>query len=236
MARRGQRGELRMIGRRMPYYAKRGIGGIDANTVLMLHGEDFTDASLTPKTINNSGVVIASGGKFGNCLSFGGSQRLSINNNSAFNFGTGNFTIDFWMYCNVAWTSQPASCGVGGQKTNDSYNGWQIYKDGLADHVNYITFRGGGADDFRTTSTPQTKVWEHWAVVRNGGNIRWYRNGVKNAETTYNGNITDSSAPFYLGFSQTWGGYLNAKIDEYRVSNIARWTANFTPPTEPYSE
>jgi hypothetical protein len=28
--------------------------------------------------------------------------------------------------------------------------------------------------------------------------------------------------------------YVNGHMDELRISDIARWTSNFTPPTEPY--
>jgi len=30
--------------------------------------------------------------------------------------------------------------------------------------------------------------------------------------------------------------YFNGKMDEIRISNVARWTANFTPPTIPYGQ
>lgn len=38
-----------MIERRLPGYKKTGIGGIDEHTVLMLHGEDFTDSVSDPE-------------------------------------------------------------------------------------------------------------------------------------------------------------------------------------------
>lgn len=37
-------------------------------------------------------------------------------------------------------------------------------------------------------------------------------------------NVPDTNNNGYFGY-----------LDEIRVSNIARWTSDFTPPTEPYS-
>lgn len=37
-----------------------------------------------------------------------------------------------------------------------------------------------------------------------------------------------------IGKYRDYGLYLNGMIDEFRISNIARWTSNFTPPARPY--
>jgi len=87
-----------------------------------------------------------------------------------------------------------------------------------------------------------TGVWNHLTYIRGWG-------GVANRfAATVNGTAvgyTDSTftCPDYSGVLQIGAdvghldGYLAAQIDELRISKgIARWTANFTPPTSPYSK
>ena len=90
--------------------------------------------------------------------------------------------------------------------------------------------------------TPSADTWYHIAVVRvNADNAatgwRLFIAGVSGTLTlvagAYNGFIPDYSANFNIG---TQGGvYYNGWMDEFRVSKgIARWAANFTPPSAPY--
>ena len=79
--------------------------------------------------------------------------------------------------------------------------------------------------------------WVHWAFIRNGNIFSTYRNGQKFWEANGTGPIGDSSeypwgiGSYFGGSEHPFRGY----IQEFRVSNVARWTSDFTPPTEPYS-
>jgi len=70
--------------------------------------------------------------------------------------------------------------------------------------------------------------------VRSGGLWTLYVNGVNIASTSTSYTFGNNSAPFYIGNwankNAPWQGY----IDEFRVSTVARYTANFTPPTAPF--
>ena len=75
------------------------------------------------------------------------------------------------------------------------------------------------------------------AVVRQGTQIYFFRNGtLLNLGGTYFPYTIDSTpnAPFYLGSDagggHSWDGYL----DEIRISDIARYTANYTPTALTY--
>jgi hypothetical protein len=64
-----------------------------------------------------------------------------------------------------------------------------------------------------------------------------YVNGIAEATRTSAISLDGGSAkPFYLGGGgDSAPGVFTGYIDEFCVSKgIARWTANFTPPTEPY--
>lgn len=168
----------------------------------------------------------------------GTNNRFSIPNNAAFNFGTADFTVEFWLYCVTAWTSM-SNPGIAGQKLTDGTGGWVIYRNGSVNTTS-ISIRIGTANtDYVTTVTPTTGVWEHWAVVRASSTLTWYKNGV--ATNTYTGvtqNISDASGTFYSGYTQTWGGYLGqAYLSNLRIVNgIAVYTGTFTPPIAPLAK
>jgi hypothetical protein len=84
--------------------------------------------------------------------------------------------------------------------------------------------------------TPTTNVWYHVAVVKNGTSLVTYIDGSSVQTTTINFNTGNPpSVPLLVGFAQTVNNSsLNGFLDEVRYSNIARYTGNFTPPTEPF--
>ena len=84
--------------------------------------------------------------------------------------------------------------------------------------------------------------WHHVAVVRDTSNvIKCYLNGTASGTT-----VTDSvsyaatSDVFFIGgewasastANYTWDGY----IDDFRISDFARYTSNFTPTTEAFQD
>lgn len=222
----------RLKGKITSTYIDSSVDSYSANVSLLLNGEDFIDKGPNPKSISNSSVATnTTTKKFGSSsLYFNGSSQLSIPNNAAFNFDSGDFTVEFWLYTPVAWTSQPSSCGIVGQKAGDGYNGWCIYRDG--GYPSKLNARLTQQNNFPSGSTPTQNTWEHWALVRSGTTLSWYKNGVLDATTTNSSAVSDSTGTFYVGYSQTWSGYLNAYIDELRITKgVARYTSNFTVPT-----
>ena len=90
-------------------------------------------------------------------------------------------------------------------------------------------------NNFPSASTPTTGVWEHWAFVRHEGTVMWFKNGIMTNSDTNTEDTNDADGTFYIGYSETWGGGLpDTYLDEIRISDVARWTSNFTPPSQPY--
>jgi hypothetical protein len=73
--------------------------------------------------------------------------------------------------------------------------------------------------------------WYHMALVRSGSTLTAYFDGNSIGSTTFTGTIGNVGGNCYIGywpqFNDVFGGYQ----DEIRWSNIARYTANFTPST-----
>lgn len=83
--------------------------------------------------------------------------------------------------------------------------------------------------DVLTAGVIPTGVWGHFALTRVGGIMRIFYNGVlKSSKTSTTGFAIDSIGAAYNLFGSQY-------IDEFRITKgVARYTENFTPPTEPF--
>jgi hypothetical protein len=177
--------------------------------------------------------------KFGTAsgLFDGAGDRMETANSTDFQFGTGDFTIDFWMRI----PSNPAALqslywfGSDGNYTN-SVN---IFINGSGRLVYGATYTGANIQVNNTTAVA-TNTWTHVAFIRYSSNIYLAIGGVLSTGVadTHNLGVPNSSPGLRLGC--TYGGtngtnFYNGWIDEVRISKgIARWTSNFTPPSSPY--
>jgi len=182
----------------------------------------------------NSGIIGVKTGK--NITSFSGNSTLVSTPylytpaNEVFNFREQNFTVEFWIYCIDPWTDM-INPGIAGQKSNDNDFGWQIYRNTF---FNEMVVRTGGAD-YYAGGFPETNVWEHWALVRQGTTLSWYRNGRATGTHDIYDNIVSNSGEFYIGYTQTWNGnFKKGYLSNLRiVKGVAVYTGNFTVPTSP---
>lgn len=211
----------------------------DVNTLLLLHGDEspLTDSSSSPHTLSSSGVVRSSTqSEFGGFSAhFDGASTVAVTTNkSVFDFGSSAFTIDFWFYDThgaYSGSGQTASILSRGIAT-DGAQGTNI---GIDDDTGTMYFRahGGGVWNVTLSFGTTSAAWHHYAIVRNGDTWTTYKDGSQVSTTT--SSITIASAisySFALGFYQT---YVTGYLDEFRVSNVARWTAPFSVPGAPYS-
>jgi hypothetical protein len=83
------------------------------------------------------------------------------------------------------------------------------------------------------TTVIAINTWYHFAVVRSSTQYRFFVNGVEQNSVISALNVTSAVFnSFILGDSASnYNGY----IDEFRLSNIARYTGNFTPTTSAFS-
>lgn len=162
----------------------------------------------------------------------GTNDYITAPNSDAFKFGTGEFTVEFWMRP-TNWGANGQ--GIAGQKLNDASTGWVIYNNGASTKLHT---RIGGASttaDFVSVSDVDKGKWQHWALVRGNGTLRWYKNGIldnSSSAAIHLGNITDATGLFTIGHTQTWTGNLKFRgaISNLHVVKKALYTDNFTPP------
>jgi hypothetical protein len=81
-----------------------------------------------------------------------------------------------------------------------------------------------------------TNTWYHLAIVRSGSTTTAYLNGVSKGTTTHTATIFSTNKKIIIGaLSETGGDSMLGYIDEVRISNIARYTSNFTPPSAEFN-
>jgi hypothetical protein len=77
-------------------------------------------------------------------------------------------------------------------------------------------------------------VWQHFALTKFGPIVTLWIDGVS-AGTYVTSPVSqtfgNNSSPFQIGTWTNNTDLFQGNIDEFRVSNIARYTANFTPPS-----
>ena len=147
---------------------------------------------------------------------------------------TGYFTIDFWIYPNERNESLLFGCTQAGDSIRQCGALFLYIYNGLG-----ITFHADNtSESFISTYTyPTLKKWSHIAVVCHNWNVMIFIDGYLKGEGLLKSSILPSYSLRLGGQNRRDGDPLysiKSKIDEFRVSDIARWTSNFTPPTKPY--
>jgi alpha-tubulin suppressor-like RCC1 family protein len=201
-------------------------------SLLTAQTSTITDNSSNAFTITNNGTVGASTtnpfGPYYSASFNGTSSYLTISSpGTNFSFGSGNFTVEAWIYNSAPINANSKSIfDLWALGTSDSYklflNGnnrlqWAIYADGTAD-VSALTI-------------PNT-TWTHIAWTRSGSNVYLFINGVlkDTTGTTYTANGTAN--PFIGKAADGSGAFFNGYISNLRVvKGTAVYTGNFTPPT-----
>ena len=208
------------------------------NTSLLLN---FTNAGIFDASMNSdmetTGNTQVSTGqaKFGTTSAyFNGSGVLSIPANPAFNFGTGDFTIECWVYP----TSNPATVYFVSQAASNDYAPVVFFFASGRPGIAVSPSNGTWTINTYAASAVSTNTWSHVAAVRYGNKWSVYINGVETvlaASTAVTPYV--STDPLGIGGEATgapnypYYGY----VDDLRITRgYARYTANFTPPTQAF--
>ena len=199
------------------------------NTKLLLHFDGDVVDAMGNHTVTVNGTVPfdTATTKFGSAsVDFDGSTSnyLSIPSSPDFDFGTGDFTIDFWvMFDDITSDSQIM---------NINGNELFIYVNGKKNDLIIATNRQ--AIEIREVDwglTHSSGVWYHFAMIASCGTTKFYVDGTALAGTM--ATTAFSVGDLQIGKKLTMGA--NIHIDEFSlVKGTAKWTSNFTPPTSPY--
>jgi len=205
---------------------------------LLLHMNGLSGSQTFIDSSTNNFILSAFGNtqistnikKYGSGSSFfdGSGDYLEAPLDSAFDFGTANFTIECWFYTtNPNWQTILARWGSGG---NAFFLGVDQSTQGIQFYLNNSLVCGGGAINL--------SAWNHVAIVRNGTNILYFLNGtlIQNANWGSQ-SINSSTEKLRIGFDNNINPHFNGYIDDIRITKgIARYTSNFIPPQHEFSD
>ena len=184
------------------------------------------NSGSTTKTITNNGVNTSNA----NSNFYGGSHywdggttdRLTVTYNSEFQFGTGDFCVEFWV--NLSTTS-------GNQYFWDfDTNGGNLqYNSNVLSYSDGVV--AGSGPLYSTGITLPTDKWVHLAFTRESGTGRIFVDGAMRATgtTTYNYNQT---SVLDIGNGYNNSGYeITGYMQDFRIyKGVAKYTNSFVVP------
>ena len=222
------------------------LTAISGTTLLTCQNNNFTDNSTNAFTITPNGTVkvvpnqpfgaLPSGvNNYGSSL-FDGSTGYLTTNGSTLSLGTGDFTIEAWVYQPVV-NSNNGIFQLSG--TSGGFQGNQTTNIALAWNSTGWTIYAANSNPY-TTGALQAGTWYHVALVRQSGYTKFYVNGVSQGGTILNATTGFADSTNYTGTYLEIGGYYstsylaNMYVSNFRiVKGTAVYTSNFTPPTTP---
>ena len=206
---------------------------------LLLHGNGtngstvITDSSGSPKTVTafgNAQISTAIADPFGNStgvLAFDGTgDYLTTNASESLNIEAGNFTIELWHRFNNISLDRGF---VGASASNNLDFCWRTT-------TGINIGRYAVAFDSSFAWSPSVDVWYHIAISRSGTSLRAFIDGFQIGSTILN-SISYNASACVIGSSASNERPANGYIDDLRITKgVARYTANFTPPTLPFPD
>lgn len=205
-----------------------------ANVVLLLHMDGASGATVFPDDSSYNHSMTAHGAaqvqivdpKFGtgNEISVGNTaDYLSTPDAAELGFGTGNWTIECW----IQYVTAAPSGKIAQKQFFTSLYAYDFLLVGGQVRIN-------GADTAGTTMYSLSSGfsisagWHHIAAVRNGSDFLLFVDGVlvDSAIGAYSGPLGTNAGPLQINLANSGSEIM---MDEFRMSALARYTANFVP-------
>jgi hypothetical protein len=187
-------------------------------------GTTVTDLSGNGHTGTIANATWTTAGKYGNALSFNGTNAwVTINDANDLDLTTG-MTLEAW----VRPTATPSfwAAAIAKEQPNDPANNvaYALYTaDGASNppSIHGLFGSGAGADKFAVgTSVLTLNTWTHLAGTYDGTALRLYVNGTLVATFAQTGSMTATTGPLRIG-GDFGNEFFTGLIDEVRVYNRA---------------
>lgn len=194
-------------------------------------------AQINTGSVLNSAVISTAQSKFGgSSISFQAlaTSALSIPDNTALHL-SGDFTIEMFVYL----TNVTQDC-VLLEKSNGTSATSRFWFELLRNQLYLKLLGASAAVPLTVAGTLTANNWMHIAVVKHSNVWTGYVNGVAGSTpVASSADMSTITGPLVIGNeSGNSNGNNNAAVpgfvDELRISKIARYTANFTPPPAPF--
>jgi hypothetical protein len=200
---------------------------------------------LKPAWVDSSGVghsgTHAVGGayrspvnpKFGDAfLRCQGKGGISVPDSDDFGFHDGDWTVDWWVRSEDI-TPAATSIMWNQRVTDDNLNCFINTSGQLRLRIKVATVDTAVLNG---TTVLSDDTWHHIAIEKQGTTYRLYVDGVLDVSNTYATALPNIAAPLTLGYHSTASAPFTGDIDEFRISDNARYGGSgFTPPSAAYT-
>lgn len=147
--------------------------------------------------------------------------------------GTGDFTAECWIYNTNVHDNQ---CFIETGSNANGGSGFRIRTLVDGSYPSGIMYVYGGGTFSANGITANT--WVHVAASRISNTTKIFIDGVQKGSVTDNGNYTNDTwrvGGYWGNFNGTVPWVFRGYIDEWRLSNIGRYSGNFTPSTSSFT-
>ena len=153
-----------------------------------------------------------------------GDDNIEVPSSSDFNYGTGDFTWEFWVKLNTTSGTQYM------MDHSTSNNGGTFHMHGgLLRYLNPTT--GTGSDLYTECGGLSPGHWHHIAASRSSGTTRIFVDGTLRTSASDTHNYPDNKV--WIG-SRPDGQYMTGNISNFRIiKGTALYTSSFNVPTAP---
>ena len=165
----------------------------------------------------------------------GSTDYLTVPTGTAFQYGTGNFTAEVWVYRSVAWTGQNTFFGQWSGSIGGTTLSWIVFTSSDANGYARFALSNTGSTvltDVTSSAAIPLNQWNHIALVRNGSTFTLYLNGSSVATYSSAAALYSATNPISIGATSAGGQLFGGYISNLRIVNgTAVYTGAFTPPT-----
>tara|TARA_B100000424_G_scaffold269503_1_gene266586 strand:- start:368 stop:2026 length:1659 start_codon:yes stop_codon:yes gene_type:complete len=161
----------------------------------------------------------------------GTNDSLDIADSTDFDFGTGDFTFEFFVY-----KTGSGKMAIFETRADGNNNGFNLEFSAADKFEWYDQSIASGGDLPKDPSAISLNTWTHYAVVRNGTSCKMYRDGseVGTAKDVGSNSMVSAGTPT-IGESAAGANDFQGYLDEIRLSSTARYTSNFSVPTSSFT-
>lgn len=213
-----------------------------SNVILLLHMDGSNNSTTFTDNSSNGLTATVTGGaklstaqkQFGSAAGLfnGSTDSLEYGSSAIFNTNGGSpFTVECWIWPAVVTTANKGIFSFD--------NGTAVVPFNIAQNAQKLYWLIGNAalNSWQSTTASASvltvSTWHHIALVGDGTNIKLYCNGTS-VNSTSHPSWPSANRRFYVGAAKD-GTFFNGYIDEFRFTKgVARYTANFTPPSAPF--
>ena len=159
----------------------------------------------------------------------GATDSLSVADHADFTFGSGDFTMEAFVY-NRSSSYRSIVMKYGGSPASSSWF-WSMYNG-----QNQFYYYSGGNEPAVTSGKTHYNKWVHCAVSREGNTIRIFDDGelTGTLDVSSYATMNDSTVPLDIGADYANNYDMDGFISNVRiVKGTALYTSRFTPPAAP---